>query len=329
MVYFASLAVSGFVILVTWKPLRALSVWTVALPFSIGSLYVCWKLIFAFMAVTATEKGCGESAMDLVHCSTPSWMEFDVFVQAYIDVTKNSSGWLMSSQLLMFVASACTFLLAESSAIGMPRYLSISYIILGFLGAISLAFPLFFAHVFCSRSHTVVHRTFSIPMAVCAVLAIVSVAVLPVTWNSHRRTYYTGALMLVHCILGVPSLLPVQKLSCQSEQQKKSSIYLAILYLGLAGASMMMHIVNWIHVLVDIDGRFELIFQGAFGTLCQKSISLDVCLTSIACIVYMLSVNFRRGSVAMLLTPVVSIAVTFPFFQALQLLVPCAKMKTK
>ncbi len=293
------------------------------LAFSLGACAVCWELIGRFMAAVAAEKGCGKDALALLDCTSPSWMEFDVFVQAYVDVTKDPAGWLMSCQLLMFVQSACTFLLVETRARGIPRYVALSYVILGFLGAISLAFPLAFLHIFLLRGQRKAGAPFPSEMAGCAAIGVACVAVLPQTWDHYRRSYYTYALMTLHGILALPLALPQR----EPQSARKDGKSLAVLYLLLAGASAMFHLINFVSALAVFDGKLERVWGGAWGTICQQSISFDVCFSSVACCAYMIAVDSRRGLLATAATPFFSIAATFPFFLAFEVLCPEEKQK--
>ena len=64
------------------------------------------------------------------------------FVKAYEEVT-TTSGYFYSQQLLMWVIPGCIFL--QNSTL--KKQITLAYTATGFLGAISLSFPLFFSHL--------------------------------------------------------------------------------------------------------------------------------------------------------------------------------------
>lgn len=315
-----------------------------ALCFALGALFVCWKAIFGFMMEQSVEVGCGpgESPAELLGCSTERWMQKDVFVQAYVDVTENLVGWASSSQLLMFVMSGCTFLHTKCRQRGVYPLVSLSYVIVGFLGAISLAFPILFAHLFLLAvqqkrpvADTPVARL-SIPLALCNLAAMVGVVLLPLTYESHRRTVYTFGLLLVHFVLGLPCLVGRPSLvpsGANTWERNSARATLAAFYAFLAGASLLMHIHNVCRALLDLTASIPVeealvrVFLGPLSrappfteSLCQYSISMDVVFTSIAAIGYMNATHMNRGIVCALLTPLLSVAVTFPTFLALGLI---------
>ncbi|GBG26121.1 Hypothetical Protein FCC1311_023412 [Hondaea fermentalgiana] len=341
--YFAVLGASILLVLITWAPLHGggqgpKRFVTLALPFAATALIVCWSEIFAFMSEVSKEKGCGpgESPLELLHCNTPAWQEFDVFVQAYVDVTKTAVGWAASSQLLMFVLSGCTFLHLECARLGVPGYLSLAYVLVGFLGAISLSFPLLFGHLFVLANRRasetaapLVPKTTG-TLVFCNLVAMISVLVLPHTYESHRQTYYTWALMIVHvilmapCFVGRPTTIPATH-----KDASRYRLLTIVLYTFLAGASMVAHIHNNLRVSLAFmsarpDASFvdllRYIYLDPFlQSFCQCSISFDVVFTSIAAAAYMISTSFWRGLLLGALVPVLGIAVTFPLFLALQL----------
>lgn len=85
----------------------------------------------------------GSSAYWLAHSK--------VFVRAYLAVTDTAAGWWWSCQLLVFVAPLMLFFRVH--ALRHPGIPVLAYALLGFLGAISLATPLFLLEV-ALRSHT-------------------------------------------------------------------------------------------------------------------------------------------------------------------------------
>ena len=102
--------------------------------FSLAALLMTWRLILMFFV-----------DFTLRHASHPD--PPNLFVEAYVLVVDSWPGWLWSCTLLCWVAVACPVAHTEACRRGMPARTALAYIILAFLGAVSLAFPLFFAHL--------------------------------------------------------------------------------------------------------------------------------------------------------------------------------------
>jgi len=338
--YFILLGSSLAAVLGSWAPLfgKKFGTWNVgemlALPLAATSLYICWGAIFGFMMEVSRNKGCGkgESPVELMRCNTPEWKEFDVFVQAYVDVSNNAVGWASSSQLLMFVLSGCTFLHMECARLGVSRLIATAYVLVGFLGAISLAFPLLFAHLYSlarEKQTMVPCLTFSIGLS--NLLALCGVLLLPLTCETHRRTIFTWALMLVHFVLGMPCIVGRPTcISCGSATARRESIKLGFFYIFLAGLSLAVHLSNVFRAglqlsLENPSSNFlwlaeEIVFGPFRNSLCQFSISFDVVFTSIAAMAYMVGTEPKLGSLLALATPFISVAASFPCFLALEIL---------
>jgi hypothetical protein len=101
-----------------------------------------WTEIIRFIYEDVAIFG-GSSAYWLAHSK--------VFVRAYLAVTDTAAGWWWSCQLLVFVAPLMVFFRVH--ALRHPGIPVLAYALLGFLGAISLATPLFLLEV-ALRSHT-------------------------------------------------------------------------------------------------------------------------------------------------------------------------------
>jgi hypothetical protein len=127
-------------------PARAVNMYTLLLGALAGvCAYMTWTEIVSFIEVDVAAHG----------QSLGYWFSHSkVFVRAYILVTESKSGWVWSSQLLVFVAPLMLFFrahasnLASSSGSGSGASVPvIAYALLGFLGAISLATPLFMVEI--------------------------------------------------------------------------------------------------------------------------------------------------------------------------------------
>lgn len=289
------------------------------------------------MMKTSKSKGCGpgETPLELIGCNTAAWREHDVFVQAYAEVTDTVIGWASSCQLLLFVLSGCTFLHLECSRLNLGASVAVCYVCVGFLGAISLAFPLLFADL-CVTSLREKQRkgSASTPkvvnvtpaLLVCNIVAVCAVILLQLSLETRRSTVYTYALLLVHFILALPCFMGrpkvVEQASGSSSDAMGHRLSVIMTYVLIGGMSLSLHVRNVFEALILIDKEGwsvpEAIFQGVFKSDCQLSISYDVIFTSIAAMGYMLWMDRRLGIVAALATPAMSIASTFPFFLAMR-----------
>ena len=109
----------------------------------------CWLYSGALLALAAVcgyltwREILGWVAQDIAaHGSAAYWLAHSkAFVRAYVLVADSAAGWWWSSQLLLFVAPLMAFFRVH--ALRLPELPVLPYVLLGFLGAISLATPLF------------------------------------------------------------------------------------------------------------------------------------------------------------------------------------------
>jgi hypothetical protein len=312
----------------------------VSAPLAATALYVCWGHILAFMARVAKDKGCGPglSPAELLGCSTPAWQSFDVFVQAYVDVSSPALGWASSAQLLLFVLSGCSFLHCECARLRVSRAVALAYVLVGFLGAISLAFPLLFAHLAALRSATpraqqLLRVAPSRTLLACGLAAMLGVVVLPLTHRSHRASAYRFALMLVHVVLAVPALLgrpAPEPAAAGAAAHRRAALRLALWYAFLAGASLILHAHNVARAVLELPeaaqpgwwGPHQLaavLRQLVLGpwqlSECQQSISYDVLFTTVAAQTFMAT---QGAWTLAALAPLLGIATAFPAFLAIE-----------
>lgn len=246
------------------------------------------------------------------------------FVRAYEEVT-TTTGYFYSQQLLMWVIPGCIFL--QNSR--MKKQITLAYTATGFLGAISLSFPLFFSHLLLldveekeekneDQSSIKTAKTASLLQIVCAVIAVIAVVVLPQTVHTHPQTYVI-ALFLLHIVLAIPALC---SLFITSEVQvllpTTTTISLHDLYFGLTGASFVVHLTHLITAVKESSTISDLIHFGWQNT-CQSSISYDVVFTILICGLYVgARRGFGSGCLVVILSPFVSIGSTFSFFLAME-----------
>ena len=209
-----------------WRPLLSQRPrLAIAAPlFSLTALVLTWRLILLFFV-----------AFTQHHANHPD--PPNLFVEAYALVCTNPAGWWWSSALLCWVTVACPVVHAEAVRRRLPPRVALAYIILAFLGAVSLAFPLLFAHLLVldpsppppsprappsSPRDTKAKKGLAPPppqqpslddddgswwWSICVGLALGSIVALPLSVHDHEhRAIFTLALVVVHIVLALPYL---------------------------------------------------------------------------------------------------------------------------
>lgn len=253
------------------------------------------------------------------------------FVKAYVEVTEDAAGWWWSSQLLLWVIPGCVFLQTQSRIFHreLPWSSSLAYTATGFLGAISLSFPLFFAHVLHLKSTSLPHQRNHQRMLVsplqlaCCLIAVVSVAILPFAVHGNYQVYVV-ALSLLHVVLAVPSIAGLALSTTRTQQLKNIvidgtsswGVPLEQFYGWTAGACMTMHFINTCSVIAaqcstiwDVPG---VLMVGGWRNVCQSSISFDVVFTTLAMFLFVTYEHgLPRGLIALGITPFTSLGGAF------------------
>ena len=117
-----------------WGAARQRGLLLLSLPYACTSLICTWRLILLFFV--------GHTQCFAGHADPPN-----LFVEAYALVCDSPAGWWWSSTLLLWVAVACPLAHFEAVRRGMPASVAVAYIVVAFLGAVSVAFPLLFSHL--------------------------------------------------------------------------------------------------------------------------------------------------------------------------------------
>jgi hypothetical protein len=317
-----------------WKTMNHLStrIRFVAILLTIVSFVafaITWSLIFQFFE---------EEAILLKPLSKEDWLNSpSTFVKAYEEVT-TVTGYLWSSNLLMWVIPGCIFLQTELSRRDMSSLTALTYTATGFMGAISLSFPLFFAHILIHDDQQLKqkekqkkleikqHRNASLLQIACAIIATISVLILPITVHMHEDIYI-AALLTLHIVLAIPSIWDLL-VGSSFPSFLKTNITLRDVYIGLSVASFIIHIHHYLrNVLIQLnnDNVFSIsnmmtfLCKSGFQNTCQSSISFDVLFTSIVCSIYVFA---KKGLHASLFyfcfCPLLSIGCTWSIFLALE-----------
>ncbi|KAI8845412.1 hypothetical protein BC829DRAFT_399603 [Chytridium lagenaria] len=250
--------------------------------------------------------------------SLAKWIiESDLFDAAYVNVAKDTANWWWSAQLLYFVITMIVFFWAEGAhrVVGIWFVSALLYTVLGFLGAISVAFPLFLIQRYLltrSGPYTISRpESPSIFLTFCAVfgvnLKIIHVLLLaPILFSSGLTLVFWPAPHPSSSIYPRRRHRPSLRIPCRS---------FPLSHLGL----------SLDHFLKN-SGTVQGLFQTWDGNPCQLSISADMIFTTVVASVFMLrelwldQQQAGEGGVCVgcfvLLSPIVSISVTFPTFLA-------------
>ena len=195
--YFASFLGCLFIVLhhFPWRSRAAL-----VMPYSLAALVCTWRLILLFF-VEHTQRYA-------VHPDPPN-----LFVEAYVLVCDAPAGWWWTNILLLWVTVACPMVHAEATRRGMPPSVVLAYIIVAFLGAVSLAFPLLLAHLLTLP--TTPRKTSPAAAAAadagvnaiwwpaCIIASLLSIGALPCS-VALSRPIFILALVIVHVVLALP-----------------------------------------------------------------------------------------------------------------------------
>lgn len=310
-------------------------------PFALVALVLTWRLILLFF-VDFTSRHAG-------HPDPPN-----LFVEAYVLVCDDPAGWWWSQALLCWVAVACPLAHAEASRRRLSATVTLAYISVAFLGAVSLSFPLLFSHLLApplpppsstptrSRHALLVHSPPSWNAwlwPACVTLALVSTAALPLTATDERsRPLFISALAIVHSVLALPFLAAMHdKPAVQAEAPRTSAAGLSPTGLWLlAAACAAMH--AWATAtaldsllptastlsadppaaVADVLTR---LVGAASRNVCQQSIAIDACLSTFTGTVFMIASS--RGAVELwdaltcvVLTPLIGPGAALAVFSA-------------
>ena len=292
---------------------------------------VTWNLIFQFFQ---------EEALLLQPLSKAEWLASpSTFVKAYEQVT-TATGYVWSSNLLMWVIPGCLFLQTEFKRRAIEPTTALAYTATGFMGAISLSFPLFFGHILIldemkpGKAHTrqQQHRNVSYLQILCATVAATAVVVLPHTVHTHT-TIYVQALLVLHVVLAVPSVWDLIVLLTTRNNplnhhhpaplllSKVSPLSLRGMYFCLAGASFIVHVTQVVVGLTATHGDVHALVVAGWQNTCQSSISWDVVFTALVCSVYMYACKgytSRECAVFLVGAPLVSLGAAWSIFLVME-----------
>ncbi len=209
--------------------------------------------------------------------------ESDLFIQAYRLVSKTPQHWFWSSQLLV---STCAFVSILKSAAGRQAW---RFALLGFLGAISVAFALFLADWVCREqlSKSSIDSTLSANMSdvgpsplhtigpvlgLSIILALASIVLSPLLATSSLA--YVVNLIFLHVILLVALLPEPKRLGIKKTKLPQwlgSLAIFALLYLLLQIGRIFVTSSG-----VELNSLGQTLVAAIVENDCQTSITLDL-----------------------------------------------------
>ena len=338
--YFSLVALSFCAVFVSfpWRaalrfhPLLPVMAWA----FALSQLYFTWRLILIFF-VDFTVRYAD-------HPDPPN-----LFVEAYALVCNSAAGWWWTNNLLCWVAVACPVLYAAAIARGVTARASFSYVTLAFLGAVSVAFPLFLIHILVlppsplpppsqpppsrqspSKSAPRPILTSPVPMpragsgrlwVLCTLTALASTIALPLSLHTSRPIFII-ALGLLHIVLAIPyaaaALLGIRAAPLSPTQLRVLACATALLHAVATAAAMRwdLRIASPYASLLSLAALGELMagaLRAAGRNVCQASVAIDALGAALASTAFTLlaTVGRRAGQSSAVAFPVAAPADAF------------------
>ncbi|KAJ3196694.1 hypothetical protein HK101_008033 [Irineochytrium annulatum] len=272
-----------------------------------ASFYVTWGYIFAWLRSGYDE------ALAKPGGSLTTWIvESDLFDAAYAAVSEDRRNWWWSVQLLNFTCTLIVFMWTEGAhhvvladrGPDAPKvkgrgawFISpLVYTVLGFIGAISVAFPLFLIQ----RSLVTVSSPYTLerparPTTLLTLMMVLSIASNTLTpFIAKDSSYFGYNLKALHFFLLLPIILVAGRTlifwPAQSERRRRvvSGIGVAPLYGFLAGGSIVSHLNLSLDYFVRSNGTAADLMAAIFSNPCQTSITSDLGFTTLVASVFML-----------------------------------------
>ena len=292
----------------------------IALAYALLALLATWTHIFKFIQ---------QHHMECAHQHDPP----NLFVQAYRNVCDRSDGWIWSMTLLTWVTVASLLVAIEAPRRNLSAMLTIAHIIVAFLGAVSLAFPLIFAQILLADTPPAKAVPLSRLWPPCIIAALISTNVLPLTVQGPNWAFIL-ALVIVHFALALPFLSEAihgrERATAGSAAPRALYASLCFAFIGIVSTSM--HILAFVALFREwhedsIAGRapppgvqflVSRLINGASADDCQVSISIDAFMASIAGYCYMWDRIGQSALRFIILSPIISPAAALAFFAIFQ-----------
>ncbi|TPX55449.1 hypothetical protein PhCBS80983_g05307 [Powellomyces hirtus] len=352
LLYFSALTVCLTICLS--RALKALpysaSAW-VYTPLAVGSFYVTWTEIVAFLygdykdfiSGFPTNSPLEDGLLD-EYLKTSDW-----FDAAYVAVTYDKFGWWWSSQLLNMAAVIVALFWSEGAhhwyrrgdRRGGPTFWmagmasAVAFVLVGFLGAMSTSFALFLAQ------RQALDRTYSfrsVPNVTITVVLLFVFYCAAVTYTPYipaDSAMFGINLLLLHIALALPVVgaagfgLVYHPKDKPSNSAAESRFSMRWLYKLLALGNLFSYLAATSRLDFNRSVLLDL-FNAMFLNNCQKSITADLVFCTVIAHVFIVSslVSLSKrsiipiykaltvGALALVATPAVGISVVFPTFLA-------------
>jgi hypothetical protein len=263
------------------------------------------------------------------------WVErSDLFVQAYRLVSQSTLHWFWSSQLLMAACSFVGFVLMSG------RKDAWAFVLLGFLGAISVALALFLSDLIASRTlsrcvgsheptdHPALPDSLLHPLVSWPIIAGL-MSIMANSWIHPTSSLYMPNLIFLHVILLVPVL--AFKSVAQTSEERWRPFWFVIATSVAAYLIYQCSLVGWMARSQGLDQTLEALFATISANSCQSSITLDLFFVTLAVMIVLMRILIMRYSkriqqdaallflMTMLLVsiPLLSVSFAFPLLLAL------------
>lgn len=263
------------------------------------------------------------------------WVEnSDLFVQPYRLVSQSPWHWFWSSQLLMAACSFVGFLLMSG------RKDVWAFVLLGFLGAISVSLALFLSDQIASRllnrlgksqdpiDRPAMHRSHPHPWVTWPIVAAL-LSIMANSWIHPTSSLYMPNLIFLHVVLFVP-VVAVNKVAPASGPGWRP--FWAVLTTGVAMYLIYQwSLVGWAVRDQGLHQTLNALFSVFKANNCQSSITLDLFFVTLNVILVLArSLAFRYGqrveedraflfsmTMLLVLVPLLSVSFVFPLLLAL------------
>ena len=284
-----------------WRAAAAHRPWTLmSIPCALASLASTWRLILIFFIA---------HEFRYAHHDDPP----NLFVDAYALVCDDPRGWWWSGTLLLWVAVACPMMHAEAVRHGMPMRLLLAHVVVAFCGAVSLATPIFFAHLLLlpppipkrgrAASSASAREGAEVELwSTCTCASVISTVLLPLTVHTHRAVFI-AALAVVHTVLALPAGWASVHEARWMRGTRPMAALPPVAFAKLAYVAAVLHVAALAaaakaaieHGATDPFGVLSSLIGATVRNECQASISIDAVLTSATGMVYMLCADSRSG----------------------------------
>ncbi|TPX59402.1 hypothetical protein SpCBS45565_g07751 [Spizellomyces sp. 'palustris'] len=316
-------------------------------PIALASLYITWTEIFKFIENDYQTFGGNSTLTDYL-------TESDWFDAAYVAVTRNPDGWWWSVQLLNIAAVIVALIWSEGvhhwarkTVKGGPGLIraglgsALAYVLLGFLGAMSVCFAFFLVQ------RSVIEKTYvlkSSPRLTPSVFVLFGLYILGVAYTPYiepSSVLFGVNLKLLHLALLLPVLgaagpvlihrpKTITSTTNLSSQKGIESLYtfLTVANLISCGFATYQRWQDWSGL--SVPEILQRLADAVYDNPCQVSITADLAFSGLLAVLF-LSGEVRKGVKAglvaplhgflvvfggMVASPIVGIAVVLPAFLA-------------